>query len=426
MPAASSHQPSALVLVIDRLPAHLLGAYGNSWIRTPALDGLAAESLLFELATIDSPRLDALYRGFWHGIHATRTQGQGDQPGNDLPSQLRARNVRTILVTDEPQVADLPQTEAFDELIRIEGETATTTADTVATTQLGRFFTAAAETIRSEAKHSGSMIWLHSQGMAGPWDAPLELRNFYAAEDDPEPPTMVAPPDRVLPADHDPDERLGIAQAAAGQVTALDECIESLLGAVDPQLRDTALLIVIGARGLPLGEHLRLGPCDEALYEELVHVPLLVRMPGVLAPLRTQALAQNADIFATLLDWFGCSQPAGASTPAARFLGSSLLPCSSDSARVLRDCALTIGGDAGEWSIRTPAWYLRHSSTPESQVPRLELYVKPDDRFEVNDVARRCGDLVEQLDAAGGAMLQAAEMGAVLAPLPTHLTETLD
>jgi len=420
-----------LVIVLDRLPAHLIGAYGNAWIRTPALDALAAESLLFEFATIDSPRLDGLYRSFWQGIHAARSNGHEVLSANELPSLLRAKGVKPILLTDEPEVAGLPLTQSFDELIRIEGARAAQPADSVESTQLGRFFTTAADAIQS-ATAGPSLFWLHSQGLAGPWDAPLELRNYYAAEDDPEPPTTVEPPNRLLAPDHDPDERLGIAQAAAGQVTALDECLESLLGAIDPCWRETALLIVIGARGLPLGEHLRLGPCDEALYEELVHVPLLVRIPDSLAPLRTQALAQCPDIFATLMDWFDCQQPGAAGKTHSRFQGASLLPLVADPVRSLRDSALTVGarGPAAEWSIRTPAWYLRHSSgDSQEEPPRVELYVKPDDRFEVNDVARRCGDVVEQLDAAGAAMLQAAESGGELeslAPLPSHLVEAVD
>ena len=48
-----------------------------------------------------------------------------------------------------------------------------------------------------------------------------------------------------------------------------------------------------------------------------------------------------------------------------------------------------------DWSraIRTPAWYLRHAAEPE-------LYAKPDDRWEVNDVADRCDEVVGLLEKA--------------------------
>jgi hypothetical protein len=55
---------------------------------------------------------------------------------------------------------------------------------------------------------------------------------------------------------------------------------------------------------------------------------------------------------------------------------------------------LVVAGADRERAIRTPAWYLRKTEPPE-------LYVKPDDFWEVNDVAVRCQEVVEcLLDAA--------------------------
>jgi hypothetical protein len=51
---------------------------------------------------------------------------------------------------------------------------------------------------------------------------------------------------------------------------------------------------------------------------------------------------------------------------------------------------LAIAGLYDETAIRTPAWYLRVA-------PAAELYVKPDDRWEVNNVAVRCPEIVEGL-----------------------------
>ena len=51
---------NAICLVFDRLHAGYLGAYGNSWIETPAFDRLASQSFLFDRALIDSPELPLL------------------------------------------------------------------------------------------------------------------------------------------------------------------------------------------------------------------------------------------------------------------------------------------------------------------------------------------------------------------------------
>ena len=55
-----------------------------------------------------------------------------------------------------------------------------------------------------------------------------------------------------------------------------------------------------------------------------------------------------------------------------------------------------------------------------------ELFAKPDDRWEVNEVASRCGDVVEQLAAAADQFEQAAAAGtlATLPPLAEILTDT--
>jgi hypothetical protein len=62
-------------------------------------------------------------------------------------------------------------------------------------------------------------------------------------------------------------------------------------------------------------------------------------------------------------------------------------------------------GAAGEQSLRTDAWFLRKvGSASESNAPAVELYVKPDDRWEANDVADRClhdaDELLALLDRA--------------------------
>ncbi|MEN6497302.1 MAG: hypothetical protein ABFD16_23645, partial [Thermoguttaceae bacterium] len=55
-------------------------------------------------------------------------------------------------------------------------------------------------------------------------------------------------------------------------------------------------------------------------------------------------------------------------------------------------------------AIRVPAWYLRDAEPPE-------LFVKPDDRWEVNDVADRCANLVEPLQEVLAEYEQAIRTG---------------
>jgi arylsulfatase A-like enzyme len=249
-------------------------------------------------------------------------------------------------------------------------------------------FTAASEWL-AEA-HSPFLLWMHAEGMQGPWDAPWELRTRWSDEDDPDPPTLVEPPVRMIDRTIDPDELLGLMHAYAAQVTVLDECLESFLAVFleSPRNRDT-LLIFTSPRGYPLGEHRRIGPVDDALHGELLRTPLLLRFPdGRSAAYRAQAIVQPHDIFATLIEWLGTSH---APPP----WGRSLLPL-AEADTWPRDRALAVHGP--ERALRTPAWFLRHSAPEnESDSAAVELYVKPDDQWEVNEVSDRLPQVVEEL-----------------------------
>jgi len=384
--------PSAIVLVVDRLPSGQLGAYGNTWTGTPAIDALAAQSLVLDQALIDTPKLDDLYRSLWSGLHALSPDGLRSH-GDSLPGMLTRRGAATTLLTDDAALAGHPLAEAFDRRITVEHSAAPSTAGDIEDTQLARLFASAID-LATEDTPPG-LSWIHSRGMGGPWDAPLEMRNRYAAVEDPPPPVWSAVPGKLLPQDYDPDELLGIVQAYAGQVTLLDVCIGALLDALGEcgRTNDT-LLILLGARGFPLGEHRRIGPGDDALYGELVQVPWLVRFPdGRGATARTQVLAQPHDLAPTLLDWWGFDE-------FSAMTGRSLLPLIDGEPPTARDRACMMAGPH-ERAIRTPAWHLRLNSSGGQSTTHAELFAKPDDRWEVNEVSGRCGEeLVGRLAAA--------------------------
>ena len=44
-----------LILMTDQLRPDALGAYGNPYVQTPALDAIAAESVIFDRAVTPSP-----------------------------------------------------------------------------------------------------------------------------------------------------------------------------------------------------------------------------------------------------------------------------------------------------------------------------------------------------------------------------------
>ncbi len=372
---------NAICLMIDRLHVGSVGAYGNAWCQTPSLDRLASQAMVFDHALIDSPDLDALCRSHWQGWHALCADGP-PEPRPSLAEQLGDTGVTTILMSDEPQIVRNPRAIDFDELIEIEPAWQAETAEKMEQTQLARCFMQAIE--RIESAREPFFLWCHLASLGTTWDAPWSLREAYVEPGDPPPPSSAEVPNQILPPDHDPDLLLGVIQSYAGQVTLLDMCLGALLECLEstPAGRET-LLAVVSLRGFPLGEHHRLGPCDDALFSELVHVPWMMRFPdGLGAGARSQQLIEPADLWASVLDWWKLAPPP---SPTA----CSLLPLVRQTPAIKRD-RLCVRGPGSQRAIRTPAWYLRVADEPE-------LFVKSDDRWEVNNVTSRCREVSECL-----------------------------
>jgi arylsulfatase A-like enzyme len=376
---------NAICLAVDRLHSGHLGAYGNAWIDTPVLDRLASQSFVFDQAILDSPQLDQLYRSYWQGWHAL-CPSPPPESRPSLPALLRDAGVTTVLLTDEPQVARHRLAVDFDELIEIDPPVQPQLAETIEQTHFARCFVQIMD--RLENAKSPFLLWCHLSGLGTAWDAPFEFRQRYWEEGDPQPPSSADVPDLTLPADYDPDELLGTAHSYAGQVSLFDTCVGAFLEFLDglPIAQET-LLSLASTRGFPLGEHRRAGPCDNALFAELVHVPWMIRFPNRLgAATRSHALVEPADLWATLLELWQVDAP-----PASPTAGS-VMPLVHRQVEAIRD-RLCIQGVGAERAIRTPAWYLRSAVEPE-------LYAKPSDRWDMNNVASRCQEVVECLQDA--------------------------
>ena len=354
-----------------------------------------------------------MYRGYWQGRHAL--EGDAD---TTIIASIATAGVKTVLMTDDPALAQSSASDTFDEKLLLELDTAQTSSETIEQTSLATFF---AEVIGFlESQREPFLLWVHCRGLAAPWDAPLAMRQSLADDEDPEPLETVDVPSLLLDAEYDPDELLGITQAYAAQVMVLDECLGVLMQAIEQHPQHNNLLtIVTSPRGFPLGEHLTVGDCETRLYGELLHVPLFLwRGDGQGALLRSHDLVQPPDVAATLQDWFRGQMTddrtfAQSLLPLTKISDGHSLPVSA------RDRIVSIAG--GDAAIRTPAWFLRLGDD-------TELYRKPDDRWELNEVASRCPEIIQQLsdvlretkNALGNLKF------AALPPLPDELIEGIE
>lgn len=410
-----------LVVVIDGLRASALGAYGNTSFPTPGLDQFAAESFLLDWCYAPSADLTAIYRALWQSLHPARLLAStGSEAGAhsplSLPTFFASRGYHTAFATDDPQLLSFAGAADFHECVEVadspRGVAQVARAPDVSQTQLARLFAAAGEVVTAPPQ----LVWVHSRGMYGPWDAPLELQQLLLDEDDPPPVEEVAPPDLWMGPDDDPDSAFRYACAYAAQAMVLDSCLASLLDALDKSGGDDSwLVMLIGGRGFPLGEHRSVGGVDSRLYAEQLHVPWLIRFPerrGRLA--RSGQLVSHLDVVPTLV---GCLD--GDTGPALPSIdGMSILPLATASRRTWRDALLSVSSESTR-AIRTASWCLREDAATNDDdgtshdltSPPAELYVRPDDRWEANDIAKLCRDVVEELHSATNNALQRISHG---------------
>lgn len=395
---------SAIIFVVDRLGAGFLGPYGNTWVETQGCNRLASEGLLCEFAMSDSLSLETVCRSYWTGRHAMDSRPAEES----LIERAAKEGLKTILITDEPQVAAHPLAAGFAEKILVPASDSATAAHEIEETQIARLTQAAMEQIARQREPY--LLWIHSRGMSAPWDAPREYRNAFRDEDDPEAGDFTAPPLLKNAAGFDPDELLGYVHAFAGQVTVMDLCLGALLDAADEHpLAKSTLFALTSPRGYPLGEHGQIGPVDSALYGEALNIPLLVRLPerrGAL--MRTQELIQPTDLHDLMLAQLSSGAP------------SLLVDIIEGRDHAPREIACAVAG--GEHAIRTPAWFLRESRNDAGE-HSVQLFAKPDDRWEVNEVSSRAAEVAEELQAALRAFEQAAIAGRLSEFAP--LTEAL-
>ena len=383
-PAAPVPQPAAaagglLIVTVDRLPAWMLSTYGATWVSTPTCDRLAAAGITIDrlVATGVDPRA-TLADLAAHGL---------------LWASVREAGWPAALVTDDPL---LPERPAGVDIVTVPAAPAAAPAADSAATNLTRLFSRTQEVVAAGCQR---LVWCHAGSLGVAWDAPLSFREAYADPEDPPPPTGASVPDVSVTPDTDPDAIMGYRQAFAGQLTLCDACLGALVDAVHT-MRPAWAIAVIGLRGMPLGLHGQIG-CPAAddgrgkPYGEWVHLPaILVAADGRMAGQRYGGLVTPADIGATLLDLAGLAIAGTSTTPSD---ARSLIGLFTDWRHEPRDRVIVKTGDTT--AIVTKGWHLVVEPSADGvSVPRL--FAKPDDFFELSDVADRCPAVAEELLAA--------------------------
>lgn len=260
----------------------------------------------------------------------------------------------------------------------------------------------AARLIPSPAVATAGRLKLHDfENLIPPWTVPQEV--FEAYIDDPDEERDIAE-ERIEPWSDPPIGPFDRTDRAAWEwlhttFAAVMTALDAELGRTFDELRNagldrTATWVLTSDFGYPLGEHGQIGLHRPWLHEELVHLPLLVRLPDAeQAGRRVAAFTQPSDLTRTLGELLGTASPSG----------FSLLPLLRGEGEPSRSHAVTrfeLGG-AAEVALRTDDWAYLHPVQGVPDEPRREamLFAKPDDRWEVNDLRGRNVEIADALAA---------------------------
>jgi arylsulfatase A-like enzyme len=408
-----------LVIVADALHAAYLGCHGNEWIETPHLDRLAAEAVVFDQHFADRPDAAGARLAWRSGNYHLPDPGSPlPSPAAGLPDLLRAAGIRTHLIHDGRRSDSADFAAGWDHVAAVSAF-----SDQDALQPLLEECGRALDTL---ARVEHTLLWVEVSMLRPPWRMPEHFRWAYfgaaeQADEDYDSATARTEPREPLrdltPGfldSSDVDRIRQLQDSYAGAVSYVDAGIGALVGLLrETGQEDATCVIVTADHGLALGEHGLIGPHRSWLRDELVHVPLLVRLPGRQeAGRRVLALTQSVDLVPTLLDLFG--------VPVPLVHGHSLRPLLYEEQATVRPYAVSgmEAGGAVALALRTPEWsFLLPARVPEGDGPGgPQLYVRPDDRWEVNNVIQHHLELAEHLEQVLRGFVEEARRPGPLTP----------
>ena len=322
-------RPNILFVLVDQLGARWLPTYGNATVSAPQLESFAAEGTVFERAITTSP-VCTPYRGcLLSGRYPSQTgvRQNGQAYPADAPSLADHLNVAGYSThyigkwhlsgaPQENRWAPLDKRAGFQDFIGWEshhvdhyggliwrddpGEPIRMPGhETDALTDIAK------QQLKRAAAQSEPFFMLVSyQAPHPPCSPPAVFRDMYdrkelLCERNADPTAWYDMPH--WNADYD---AATFRQLYFGEISHLDAAFGRLLKTLDELgLRDDTLVVFTSDHGEMAGARGLFG--KGVMYEESLHVPLIIRAPGQTQGRRTDQLAATIDLLPTLLDYAG-------------------------------------------------------------------------------------------------------------------------
>jgi len=312
---ASAARAHVILVSLDTTRADHLGCYGSKRVKTPRLDALARESILFEDCLTAVPTTLAshvtMFTGKYPHTHGVPRNGFLVNDENVMLAEiLKERGYRT---------AAFPASFALHGRFQIaQGfDYYDDGYQDVAAVGDPRNQRRAADVTRAVLEHVGKMtgegpwfLFVHYYDPHMPYDPPGAYRTMYAAghghrdvrgSRDAWGRSQSAPSTARLP------------DAYAGEVSYMDEHAGRLLDGLRARgILDGALLLVTSDHGETLLDHTPHFDHGLTVYEDTMHVICMFRLPGAArGGTRVSGQVSNSDFLPTILGFVGLMPPKG-------------------------------------------------------------------------------------------------------------------
>jgi arylsulfatase A-like enzyme len=321
-------RPNLLLITLDTTRADELGCYGSPDVRTPHIDGLATQGVKFLHNVAPSQCTNPAHATILTGLYLARHQVYDNQtPLSDeavtLAEILKAHGYATLAAVTarhlNPPNSGFGQ--GFDTYLTCKR------MEMRAGKRTGKF-------LKNLKRVAGQpfFAWLHYFDPHGDYKPPPPFNRWYRPKDvwDTVPRTKrmecrFEKGQKVV----DPDDVIPLYQ---GEISYVDAEVGKVLAALQEWgIADETLVVLVGDHGESLGEH-GIYFCHAGMFEQVLHVPLLMRWPGHLpVGLEVETWTGSADILPTVLALMGIDIPNG------DLSGLDLAPAFSHPDTVLHD-----------------------------------------------------------------------------------------
>jgi len=402
---------NVIVVMLDSLQFNYLGCYGNKWIKTPNIDRLAREGVLFENNYIEGLPTVPCRRSMHTGRYHLHSKGWSALTLDDttIADLCWGHPVDTALIFDCPmyrlpkfgytrgfdkvhfihgheadqayfahdplyhlKIEDYIEESVFEAARKIEGDKRVTPIyeETICylreaqywksdeDQRVARVMKKAAKYLEDADRNKQFFLWVDSFDPHEPWDPPSVYDPDLKCHYDPD----YKGKDMIMPlmgeASLYTEPMLNhIRMLYAEKVTMVDKWVGYLMEKVRALgLEENTLFLLVSDHGEPMGNgehgHGIMRKCRPWPYEELVHAPMIMRAPGLEAGKRIKGFTQSCDVAPTVLDWLGLEDH-------PEMHGKSLLPLAQGEVDKLRDFAVA-GYFRYSASIITADWSFIH------------------------------------------------------------------